>query len=120
MQNNQLSLIRRFCDTTRVRLSSAEKDLLCRILENPSKYDGFESEEHKEYNEGRDYRGRWDSVTKWKYRINIDSALSIDEQYMHSADGYVQDKYWGSWNKARRITEIRRIIEILQEIENEL
>ena len=120
MKSNQLDLIRQYCDTTGIRLSGSEKDLLCKVLENPARYNGFVSGEYKENNRGKDYRGRWESVTKWKYRINIDSALSIDEQYMHAADGYVQDEHWGSWNKAWHITEIRKIIKILHEIKHEL
>ena len=120
MKSSQLDLIRQYCDTTGIRLSGSEKDLLCKVLENPAEYDGFESKEYREDREGKDYRGRWDSVTKRKYRINIDSSLSIDEQYMYAADGYIQDEHWGSWSKAWHITETRECIRILKEIEHEL
>ena len=35
MPSDQLNLIRQYCDTTGIRLSSYEKDLLCKVLENP-------------------------------------------------------------------------------------
>ena len=38
MPSYQLNLIRNYCDTTGIRLSSFEKDLLCKVLENPAKY----------------------------------------------------------------------------------
>ena len=43
MKSSQLDLIRQYCDTTGIRLSGSEKDLLCKVLENPYKYDGFVS-----------------------------------------------------------------------------
>lgn len=119
MPNYQLELIRQYCDTTGVRLSSRDKDLLCMVLENPGKYDGFTSELYTEHGSGKNVNGRWDSATKWQYRINIDSTLSIDSRYRHSADGYVQDDHW-EWENAWHVTDIRRIIEILREIESEL
>ena len=119
MPNPQLELIRRYCDTTGIHLSSDEKNLLCRVLENPARYDGFTSQEYQKSNSGRDYRGEWDSTTKWQYRIRIGSTLSIDERYYHSCDGYVQDEHW-TWGNAWHITDTRRILEVLREISNEL
>ena len=116
---SQLDLIRQYCDTTGVRLSAFEKDLLCLVLDNPSRYDGFESSIHKETNSGRDYRDTWDSLSEWQYRINIGSVLSIDKRWRHSCDGYVQNAHW-SWQTAEHITKLRYIIRILQEIQNEL
>ena len=119
MANYQLDLIRQYCDTTGIRLSSNEKDLLCLVLENPERYDGFTSELYTENRSGRDYRDTWDSTTKWQYRINIGSTLTIDERYRHSCDGYVQDEHW-DWSNAWHITDTRKIIKILQEIQPEL
>ena len=119
MPNDQLNLIRQYCSTTGVRLSSTEKELLCKVLRNPEQYDGFISELYIEKDSGKDYRGRWDSTTKWQYRINIDSTLSIDKRWWHECDGYTQDKHW-DWYNAWHITNIREIITILREIELEL
>lgn len=118
MASTQLDLIRRYCDTTGVHLNSQEKDILCMVLENPSKFDGFISKHYVSRDSGRDYRGWWDSTMEWQYRINIDSRLSIDEQCRHEADGYVHG-YWG-WENAHNITNIRQILKILFEIESEL
>ena len=115
----QLDLIRQYCDTTGIRLRDYEKDLLCLVLENPARYDGFESKVYTEENSGRDYRDTWDSLTEKQYRISIDPNLSIYERYRHSCDGYVQDAHW-DWCNAWHITDTRRIIKILQEIEEEL
>lgn len=119
MPSSQLELIREYCDTAGIRLSSYEKDILCKVLEDPMRYDGFESEVYEEENSGRDYRDTWDSITKTQYRINIDTSLSIDKRYYHACDGYVQDDHW-DWSNAWHITDTRRIIEILQEMESEL
>ena len=119
MPSYQLNLIRNYCDTTGIRLSSFEKDLLCKVLENPAKYDGFTSSLLTRTNSGKDYRGRWDSLTEWQYRIKINSTLIIEQRYRHSADGYVQDQYW-NWENAWHITDTRKIIKILQEIKSEL
>ena len=119
MTNSQLDLIRQYCDTTGIRLSSAEKDLLCRVLEEPGKYNGFTSQLYREEKEGKDYRGRWDSTTEWQYRILIGSSLTIDQRYRHSCEGIVQDEHW-EWRNAWHITETRRILQILQEIRHEL
>ena len=119
MPDYQLQLIRQYCDTSGMRLSNVAKELLCKVLENPSRYDGFISELHTENASGRDYRDTWDSTTEWQYRININSELSIDKRYRHSCDGYTQDEHW-AWPNAWHITDLRRIIEILTEIEYEL
>jgi len=119
MMTSQLNLIRQYCDTTGIHLSSTEKELLCKVLENVARYDGFISGLYEENNSGKDYRGRWDSTTNWQYRINIDSTLSIDKRYRHSCDGYIQDSHW-NWYNAYHVTDTREIIKILQEIELEL
>ena len=119
MPNSQLDLIRQYCDTTKIHLSNSEKDILCKILENPARYDGFISSLYPEYKDGRDYRDEWGSTTEKQYRINIGAKLSIDERYRHTCDGIVQDRYW-EWSNAWHITDIRKIIKVLQEIEHEL
>lgn len=119
MPGSQLDLIRQYCDTTGIRLSSAEKDILCKVLENPTRYNGFTSGVYTQHDSGKDYRGRWDSTSNWQYRININSTLSIDKRSRHEADGYVQAGHW-DWRNAWHITKTREIIKILQEIEPEL
>lgn len=119
MPDNQLETIRRYCDTSGYRLNGYEKSILCSVIENPSRYNGFESRLFQESNSGRDYRDTWDSLTEWQYRILIDSRLRIKKRYRHSCDGYVQDDHW-SWSSACEITDTREIIKILQEIESEL
>lgn len=119
MPNYQLDLIRQYCNTTGIRLSSYEKDLLCMVLENPTRYDGFTSRLFSEPNSGKDYRGEWDSLTEYQYRIHIGSTLTIDQRYRHSCDGYVQDQHW-EWPNAWHITETRKILEVLKKIESEL
>ena len=89
------------------------------ILENPEKYDGFVSEEYEIIESGRDYRDTYTIVEKWQYRINIDSILSIDKRYYHGCDGIIQDEH-SEWDTAWNITDIREIVNILYEIENEL
>ena len=119
MADYQLDLIRRYCDTTRIHLNRYEKDILCMVLENPAKYDGFTSKVYVTESSGKDYRGRWDSVHKAQYRIMIDSNLYILVRSYHACDGYVQDEYW-DWDNAGCVTDTRRIISILQEIQHEL
>ena len=121
MRERKLDLIRRYCDTTGMRLSEADKDLLCMILENPGIYNGFTTRVYEKPNEGRDpYKGRWHSTTNWQYRINIGSTLSIDERYRHACDdGKLNADHW-SWSNAYHITDLRRIKDILWEIRNEL
>lgn len=119
MPDYQLALIRNYCDTTGIRLNSYEKNLLCMILNNPAKFDGFKSELYVKHDSGRDYRDTWTSITKWQYRINIGRQLSIDKIHYHECDGYVQDKNW-DWDNAWHITNTREIINILKEIEPEL
>lgn len=98
MHDYQLNLIRQYCDTTGYHLSSDEKDLLCMVLENSARYDGFTSELYETRDEGKDFRGRWDSTTNWQYRINIDSTLSIDKPFKHECDGCIQDEHWDWYN----------------------
>ena len=119
MSNYQLDIIREYCDTTGVRLSSHEKDLLCMVLEDPIKYDGFESSIFMESREGKDYRGRWEASSYRQYRINVDSSLSIDERYKNESDGVIQDGHW-NWNTAYHITDTREMVNILKELELEL
>lgn len=119
MPNYQLTLIRQYCDTAGTRLSSHEKDLLCKILEDPERYNGFTSKLYTETDSGRDYRDTWTSVTNWQYRILIDPSLRIAHRYRHCCDGYNQEKYW-AWKDAWIITDARKIVNILKEIESEL
>ena len=119
MPNYQLTLIRQYCDTARIHLSRYEKDLLCKILENPEKYNGFTSELYTETDSGRDYRDTWTSETNKQYRILIDSTLRIAYRYRHCCDGYNQDQHW-AWENAWIITDAREIVNILKEIESEL
>lgn len=119
MPDKQLSLIRKYCDTTGRRLRSEDKKLLCMILEEPKKYNGFTSKLYTKSDSGRDYRDTWTSITQWQYRIVIDSVLRIEERYMHSCDGYDQDAHW-TWENAFRITDVRKIANILREISSEL
>ena len=119
MSNYQLDLIRQYCDTTGIRLSGYEKELLCKVLENPEEYDGFESNIYSEERSGRDYRDDWDATSYWQYRINIDSTLSIDERYKNVCDGVIQDARW-DWDNAWHVTDTREMVNILKEIESEL
>ncbi len=119
MADDRLELIRQYCDTTGVRLNDEEKDILCKILEDPSYYDGYETDVYEERDSGRTYNDTWNSITRHQYRICIDDELSIYERYFHSADGYDQDAHW-DWDNAWHITKIRDILEILFEIEDDL
>ena len=113
MPNYQLALIRQYCDTTKYRLSPEEMDLLCKVLETPAKYDGFISRVYTENDEGKDYRGSWAASTTQKFRIDIDSKLSIHEWYRRIVDGD-EDRYECDH------TDTRQILNILKRIENEL
>ena len=77
MTDGRLQLIRQYCDTTGVRLNDDEKDILYKILEYPSYYDGFESSIFEERGFGRTYNDTWNSITRHQYRICIDDELSI-------------------------------------------
>lgn len=114
MTDQQLDLIRQYCDTTGTHLSKEDKELLCTVLENPELYDGYVSQVYTEDNSGKDYNGRWESSSSHQYRINIDSDLSLDYRYKHECDdGYLNDT---QWNNPRHITEIREIIKMLRKI----
>ena len=114
MASDQLNLIRQYCNTSGIRLRSEDKDLLCKVLENPGYYDGFTTREFVESEEGKDFNGRWSTTTRWRYRINIDDTLNIDKWYKLSCDdGYRREEECN-------ITDTRRIVEILREIRNEL
>lgn len=115
----QLELIRKYSNTKGRRLKDDEKNLLCKILENPKKYSGFVSKLYEEKVEDRDYRGSWTLTTNWQYRIDIDDVLSIVKRYRRKCDGLVLESYW-DWENAQRITDIRDILTILKEIESEL
>ncbi|HAE44157.1 MAG TPA: hypothetical protein DCG37_01000 [Lachnospiraceae bacterium] len=119
MQNNQLDLIRQYCDTTGIRLSAAEKDLLCLVLENPARYDGFTSTLYENHERGRDFRDTWVIDKYWQYRISITDRLVIYKRYKETCDGEVNYDYY-DWSNARLITDTRKIIEILREIKPEL
>lgn len=118
---SKLDLIRQYCDTSGVHLKSSEKDLLCKILENPYQYDGFTSSLKTDTDSGRDFRDTWTSATYTQYRINIDSrGLSIDERYKHTcSDGYENDRNW-EWENAYHFTAIRDILRCLKAIASEL
>lgn len=117
---NQLNLIRQYCDTTGMRLSTYEKNVLCKILENPAKYDGFTSQIYVEERSGKDHNGRWETVRKDQYRINIGERLSISCRWYHACDdGYVRDDCW-DWANAVELTDVRRIIGVLERIRSEL
>ena len=68
---------------------------------------------------GKDYRGRWDATDNWQYRINVDSALSIDKREKRNVDGDINVSHW-DWSNAWHITDTREIIKVLREIEKEL
>ena len=119
MLDNQLQLIRQYCDTSGVRLNQKEKDLLFMILDNPSRYDGFTSKVYKPSGLGRDYRDTYSYTTCYQYRIEIGSKLRILERYKNSSDGNKQDDRW-EWSSAGKITDIRTILRILQKIQDEL
>ena len=120
MSDERLNLIRHYCDTTGVHLHDSDKDLLCMVLENPDKYNGFTSQMYSESDEGKDYRGEWSNYSQWQYRINIDDTFSIDKIEMLSCDdGYRRDDHW-DWSNPWHITNIKRIVEILNEIRSEL
>ena len=55
MADDRLALIRQYCDTSGVRLNDEEKDILCKILQDPSYYDGFETDVYEERDSGRTY-----------------------------------------------------------------
>ena len=78
MPDNQLETIRRYCDTSGYRLNGYEKSILCNVIENPSRYNGFESRLYQESNSGRDYRDTWDSLTDQattaSFEINADAT----------------------------------------------
>lgn len=117
MSYNQLSLIRQYCDTTGIRLNRYEKDLLCKILENPSRYNGFTSRIITNSRDGRTTDGWWHTTTKKQYIINIDGRLSIYERYILQCDDGHVDNHWDvPWH----ITKTRDIIRILLEIADEL
>ena len=119
MADEQLDLIRQYCDTSGIRLSSDKKDLLCKILENPRYYDGFTSPVYGDSYGGKDHNGRWSTSEKTQYRINIDSELSIDKRHLLICDDGYESGSW-DWNDAYRFTDLRDIVQILQEIEDDL
>lgn len=90
MADKRLEEIRQYFDTVGKRLSDDDKDLLCNVIDNSEKYNGYASSVFEEHNSGKDYRGRWESQTETQYHINIDeSSFSVDEDYHHSCDdGY--------------------------------
>lgn len=72
MTDKRLTLIRQHCDTSDMHLSSENKDLLCKILENPEKYNGFTSSVIKTLREGVDAEGNWEADVFTQYMILID------------------------------------------------
>ena len=119
MADEQLDLIRQYFDTSGVRLSSSKKDLLCKVLESPGYYDGFESPVYGDSRDHKDHNGRSRSSEKTQYRINIDDEMSIDKRhYLVCDDGY-ENGSW-DWDDAYTYTDLRDIVEILQEMEDDL
>ena len=116
MADSQLELIRQYLDTSGQRLAAWEKDSICRVLEDPSYYDGYTSDIFTETDSGKDYNGRWRTVTQYQYRINIDSMLSIDcRSKFECDDGYERTGHW-DWDNAYHITNAREIAGILNKI----
>ena len=115
MADNRLELIRRFIDTKGARLGDDAKNLLCKVLADPSKYDGYTSKLFTRANSGRDFRDTWDSLTEWQYRINVFPKLVIYLRQRHSCDGFVQDKHW-AWENACKIEDLKGIIRALKEM----
>lgn len=116
MADSQLELIRKYLDTSGQRLAGWEKDSICRVLVDPSYYDGFTSEVFTEVDEGKDFNGRWRTVTQCQYRINIDSGLSIDcRSKLECDDGYERTSTW-DWDNAYHTTDAREIACILNKI----
>lgn len=119
LSNEKLDFIRRFCDTKGVHLSNQEKDILYKILKDPQKYNGYISRLFSERNSGKDYRGRWETITEWQYKIVIDTALTFYERFRHQCDdGYDQSEHW-DWENATKITDMKKIREILKNIKLE-
>ena len=115
MSDNRLSLIKKYFDTSGVHLNDSEKDLLCNVIDNSGKYNGFTSSIKIEEDSGKDYNGRWSIATKTQYKINIDdSEFSIDVDYHHSCDDGYNNK------KKLHLTDVRSVISALEEIEKEL
>ncbi len=113
MYDQRLELICQYCDTSRTRLYSSEKDLLCMILEDPHRYDGFVSRVYEEEESSRDYRDTWHRRSTNQYTIYTMPNLRIDQYSTNSCDGYVSETTY-------HITELREIIKILRLIEDEL
>ncbi len=119
MAYDQLQLIKRYCNTSGIHLNSFQKDLLCRVLEDPNHYDEYETPVYYKRDSGRDYRDTWVTEDEWQYRINIGATLSIDKRFRRKVDGDILDRNW-SWATAWHITDIRSILDILREIQSDL
>ena len=115
MADKRLELIRKSIDTKGTRLADDAKNLLCKVLENPSKYDGFMSKIFTRPNSGRDFRDTWNSLTEWQYRIITSPKFVIYRRQRHSCDGFVQDKYW-DWENAGKIEDLKGIVKALKEM----
>jgi hypothetical protein len=115
MGDSKLDIIRKIIKTDGLRLKEDEKDTLFSIANDPSKYDGFVSKVFTRKDSGKDYRGPWDSESKYQYKIRTSPKLQIDKRFMHECDGVKQDKHW-DWDNPWQITDVREIIKILREI----
>ncbi len=113
MADSRLTTIRQFFDTTGKRLNDGEKNILCEVIGNPDKYNGYTSELYERHDSGKDYRGRWESSTSQQFRINMDQGLSISERYKHECDdGYSNSEHW-DWDNAWVMTDVREIAKTL-------
>ena len=110
MADDRLKSIKQRCDTTGARLQDWQKNLLCRVIDNPGQYDGFQSNITESY-EGKDPNGRWSSTTNTQYTIHVnDENLSIDKHSEHSCD----DGYHNTLDST--LTGVKDIVEALRTI----
>ena len=116
MADERLKSIRNYFDTSGTRLSNDDKEVLCNVIDNADKYNGFRSSVFEEHDSGRDaYKGRWESSTETQYKINIDeSGFSIDEKYHHSCDDGYDNK------QEFHLTDVRDVLGALRHMGDEL
>lgn len=115
MADDRLKSIRNYFDTTGMRLSDDDKDILCNVIDNPDKYNGFTSSIFEEHDSGKDFNGRWESKTETQYTINIgEDGFSVDENYHHSCDDGYDNK------QEYHLTGVRDVLGALRHMGNEL
>jgi len=115
MADKRLKSIRSYFDTTGIHLNNDEKDLLCNVINNQDRYDGFESSVYEEHASGKDYNGRWESSTKTQYKINIDeNDFTVDEHYDHQCDDGYENK------QDYKLTGVRDVLRALRNMGDEL